>query len=235
MNHLRSNIDFLLKKHRTNAHELDEKNIGVKQSTIFRILNGITKDPRRATLEPIAKWANVPLNDLFDIDLSVASNESKRDGVPIGQVQDLFGREKVLVPFYADISGSCGGGRLVEAYEKTSEYKEIGKDILRDYGVSVANIKAFPAEGGSMSPAIMPGAVVYVDISRQRIIDGKIYAICHGGLFKFKQLYNLPMQGIRMVSTNSEEYPEEKLTRDEAISQEFEVVGYAFYVENRLP
>lgn len=163
------------------------------------------------------------------------SEERKKDGIPIDQVRDLSGREKVLVPFYPHIAGSCGGGRLVEAYEKTSEYKEIGKDILNDYGVSPADVKAFPAEGNSMMPVIMPNAIVYVDIGKQRIVDGKIYAICHGGLFKFKQLYNLPKQGIRMVSTNFEEYPEEKLSREELIDQEFEVVGYAFYIEGRLP
>ena len=50
------------------------------------------------------------------------------------------------------------------------------------------------------------GATVYVDIGRKNVIDGKIYAICHGGLFKFKYLYRMPMGGIRIVSANSDEY-----------------------------
>lgn len=69
MNHLIKNINYLLTKHKTNPNDLEEKNPDIKQSTFFRILNGITKDPRRSTLEPFAKWANVSVNDLFDVDL----------------------------------------------------------------------------------------------------------------------------------------------------------------------
>ena len=86
-----------------------------------------------------------------------------------------------------------------------------------------------------MTPVINDGATVYVDIGRKNVIDGKIYAICHGGLFKFKYLYRMPMGGIRIVSANSDEYKEEVLTQQEIIDQEFEVVAYAFNVQNSLP
>lgn len=86
-----------------------------------------------------------------------------------------------------------------------------------------------------MTPVINDGATVYVDTGRTNIVDGKIYAICHGGLFKFKYLYRMPMGGIRIVSANSDEYKEEVLTQQEIIDQEFEVIAYAFNVQNSLP
>lgn len=70
MSYLISNIEFLLSKHKTNPNELEQKNPKIKQSTIFRIQTGATKDPRRSTLEPFAEWAGVSVSDLFDKDLS---------------------------------------------------------------------------------------------------------------------------------------------------------------------
>ena len=43
------------------------------------------------------------------------------------------------------------------------------------------------------------------------------------------------MGGVRIVSENKEEYPEEVLTAQEMIDQEFCVVAYAFNVQNPLP
>ncbi len=70
MNYLKSNIEFFLNKRKTNPNELEQKNPRIKQSTIFRIQTGATKDPRRSTLEPFAEWAGVTVSDLFDKDLS---------------------------------------------------------------------------------------------------------------------------------------------------------------------
>ena len=72
-----------------------------------------------------------------------------------------------------------------------------------------------------MSPIINNGATVYVDTGRTQIVDGKIYAINHGGLFKFKFLYRMPKGGVRIVSANAEEYPEEILTAEDIMDQEF--------------
>lgn len=70
MNFLVSNIEYLLNKYKTNPNDLEQKNPRIKQSTIFRIQSGATKDPRRSTLEPFAEWAGVTVSDLFDRDLS---------------------------------------------------------------------------------------------------------------------------------------------------------------------
>ena len=68
MSYIRSNIDYFLDKHRTNPNDLEQKNPRIKQSTLFRIQSGATKDPRRSTLEPFAEWAGVSVSDLFEKD-----------------------------------------------------------------------------------------------------------------------------------------------------------------------
>lgn len=111
----------------------------------------------------------------------------------------------------------------------------LSKATLRQYGVDPSNAYALTAFGNSMSPVINNGATVYVDVGRTSIVDGKIYAINHGGLFKFKYLYRLPKGGVKIVSENKEEYPDEYLTAEDIMEQEFCVVAYAFNVQNSLP
>lgn len=78
MSYLQSNVEYILKKRNTNPNDLEQKHPEIKQSTLFRIANGITKNPRWSTLEPFAKWAGVLVSDLIEKDLRQAI-----DGVQI--------------------------------------------------------------------------------------------------------------------------------------------------------
>ncbi|MBF7691472.1 MULTISPECIES: helix-turn-helix transcriptional regulator [Acinetobacter] len=143
--------------------------------------------------------------------------------------------DEVEIPFYKDVLVSCGHGTFSEIVGHETRKLRLSKSTLRRYGVSECNAYALTAFGDSMSPIINSGAIVYVDVGRTNITDGKIYAISHGGLFKFKFLYRMPKGGVRIVSANKEEYPEESLTAEEIMDQEFCVVAYAFNVQNPLP
>ena len=143
--------------------------------------------------------------------------------------------DEVEIPFYKDVLVSCGSGSLAEILVSESRKLRLSTSTLRRYGVEPANALALTAFGNSMTPVINDGATVYVDTGRTNIVDGKIYAVCHGGLFKFKYLYRMPKGGVRIVSANSDEYKEEVLTQQEIIDQEFEVIAYAFNVQNSLP
>lgn len=143
--------------------------------------------------------------------------------------------DEVEIPFYKDVLISCGSGCLTEIIGKETRKLRLSKSTLRQYGVENSNAYALTAFGDSMSPIINNGATVYVDVGRTSIVDGKIYAINHGGLFKFKYLYRMPKGGVRIVSANKDEYPEEVLTAEDVLNQEFEVVAYAFNVQNPLP
>lgn len=143
--------------------------------------------------------------------------------------------DEVEIPFYKEVLVSCGQGSSVEIVGKETRKIRLSKTTLRQYGVESSNAYAVTAFGDSMTPVINSGATVYVDMGRTNITDGKIYAINHGGLFKFKYLYRMPKGGVRIVSANKEEYPEEILTMDDIMEQEFFVVAYAFNVQNPLP
>ena len=102
MSYLISNIDFFLTKHKTNPNELEQKNPKIKQSTIFRIQTGATKDPRRSTLEPFAEWAGVSVSDLFDKDLSKIEENKAQYRNFIGQ---KMAKQVRIIPnlnFYLD-------------------------------------------------------------------------------------------------------------------------------------
>lgn len=143
--------------------------------------------------------------------------------------------DEVEIPFYKEVLVSCGSGSLAEMVGNETRKLRLSKATLRQYGVDASNAYALTAFGNSMSPVINNGATVYVDVGRTSIVDGKVYAINHGGLFKFKYLYRMPKGGVRIVSENKDEYPEEVLTAEEIMDQEFCVVAYAFNVQNSLP
>jgi len=143
--------------------------------------------------------------------------------------------DEVEIPFYKEVLVSCGSGSLAEMVGNETRKLRLSKATLRQYGVDASNAYALTAFGNSMSPVINNGATVYVDVGRTNIVDGKVYAINHGGLFKFKYLYRMPKGGVRIVSENKDEYPEEVLTAEEIMDQEFCVVAYAFNVQNSLP
>lgn len=136
--------------------------------------------------------------------------------------------EELRIKFFEDISVFCGSESFREAIEKQSKRITVGRSALIERNISNDNCIALSAIGESMYPTIKDKDIVYIDLARKNIKDGKIFAICHGGLFKFKRLYQLPLGGVRIVSDNASEYPEERLSAQEIIDQQFEVIGWAW-------
>lgn len=58
-------------------------------------------------------------------------------------------------------------------------------------------------------PIIPNGATVAVNTLQKDIRDGDFYVICQDGLSRLKILYLLSAGNIRIVSYNSEEFPDE--------------------------
>lgn len=136
--------------------------------------------------------------------------------------------DEIEIKFYDELPISCGFGSFGEVLERDAKTLKVKKQPLLERNISKSNCAAFPASGYSMLPTIKDKDIVYVDLGRTQIKDGKVFAICHGGLFKFKRLYQLPLGGVRIVSDNTVEYPEERLTAQEIIDQQFEVIGWAW-------
>lgn len=155
MNYLRSNIEYFLEKNKTNPNDLEQKNPRIKQSTIFRIQSGATKDPRRSTLEPFAEWAGVAVSELFERDFRDNQRFNKLDNnVDISQKISISGRPVPVISWVA--AGSFSPIETVLRDAEVDEYlppiKECGKN---GYGLIVT--------GYSMSPKFEPEDRIYVN------------------------------------------------------------------------
>ena len=138
--------------------------------------------------------------------------------------------DEVEIPFFKDFSFACGSGSIGEALANEKRKLRMSKSTLRNKAIDRKNAVATSASGDSMNPTIKDGDTIHIDLGRKTIKDGKIFAVCHGGLFLAKRLYNLPLGGVRIVSDNAAEYPEIQLTAQEIIEQQFEVVGWIWQI-----
>ena len=148
MSYIRSNIDYFLEKHRTNPNDLEQKNPRIKQSTLFRIQSGATKDPRRSTLEPFAEWAGVSVSDLFEKDFRQLSKDLAFDNnVDLSKPISFEGRPVPVISWVA--AGSFSSIETVLRDAEVDEFlppiKECGKN---GYGLVVT--------GYSMTPKFEP-------------------------------------------------------------------------------
>lgn len=140
--------------------------------------------------------------------------------------------DEVEIPFFKDFSFACGAGAVGEALLSEKRRLRMSKATLRNKAIDKKNAVATTSSGDSMSPTIKDGDTIHLDLGRKTIKDGKIFAICHGGLFMAKRLYNLPMGGVRIVSDNAAEYPEIHLSAQEIIDQQFEIVGWVWQISS---
>ena len=92
--------------------------------------------------------------------------------------------------------------------------------------------------GNSMTDIIQDGATLAIDRGRTQIIDGEIYAVEHDGMLRIKYLYNRPGGGLRMRSHHATEHPDEYLTHEQRLEQNFLILGWVFWwstLNNRRP
>ena len=201
------------------------KKSGVGQSTISDLEND-KKGTSAENMESIAQALSTTTTYLItgnSLYKAADSVDATDDSTAIN-----YNKNKVVIRYFDDLPISCGEGSFGEILERNAQPLEIDLPPLRERGISTDNCIALPATGHSMYPTIKDKDIVYVDLGRKEIKDGKVFAVCHGGLFKFKRLYQLPLGGVRIVSDNAAEYPEEKLSFQEVIDQQFEVIGWAW-------
>jgi len=224
--------------HERIQQKLKEKNL--KQADIARATGkstaAVTKwlrgenIPKAENLKAIAKLLEVSDEWLLTgKNLTVLESQ---DLQPLSEWDETtpIDEDEIEIPFFQNFSFDCGSGSVGEALKAQSQALRISKATLRDLGIEKENAVATGASGDSMKPTIKDGDTIYLDLGRKTIKDGKIFAICHGGLFVAKRLYNLPMGGVRIVSDNTAEYPEVLLTAEERKEQEFEVIGWVWRI-----
>lgn len=162
------------------------------------------------------------------LDKSIEFHKKMKGISLLKEQRRLDATNEIEIRYFDEIQVSCGFGSFGEVLEKDAKSLVISKKPLQERNINPKDCVALPATGDSMYPTIKDKDIVYVDLARNSIKDGKVFAICHGGLFKFKRLYQLPLGGVRIVSDNAAEYPEERLTAQEIIDQQFEIIGWAW-------
>lgn len=116
--------------------------------------------------------------------------------------------DEVELPCFREVEFAAGDGRT-QVVENGGYTMRFPLSKLAKRGVSPDFAACATASGSSMEPTIADGSPIAIDKGTRHIIDGKIYALDHGGMLRIKRLYKLPLGRVRLVSDNSDEYPEE--------------------------
>lgn len=101
------------------------------------------------------------------------------------------------------------------------------RDAIERAGVPINKAACATLRGDSMFPRIQDGAVIGIDCSVDKIVDGEIFAFDHDGMLRVKYLYRLPYGRIRIASENAEEHPDEFLGPDDM--PYFRLIGWVFW------
>ena len=199
---------------------------GAGRATVSGWVNG-TNNPSAKHLNNLAKTLKTTtswlLTGIADMGQNLQSVEVWDDNTPLDE-------DEVEIPFFKDFGFACGSGSISEAMANETRKLRMAKSTLRNLTVEKNNAIAATASGDAMSPTIKDGDTIYVDLGRKTIKDGKIFAVCIGGLFYCKRLYNLPFGGVRIVSDNSDEFPEIQLTADQIKEQDFQITGWVWQI-----
>ena len=199
---------------------------GAGRATVSGWVNG-TNNPSAKHLNNLAKTLKTTtswlLTGIADTGQNLQSVEVWDDNTPLDE-------DEVEIPFFKDFSFACGSGLISEAMANETRKLRMSKATLRNLTIAKDNAVAATASGDSMSPTIKDGDTIHIDLGRKNIKDGKIFAVCIGGLFYCKRLYNLPFGGVRIVSDNSDEFPEIQLTADQIKEQDFQITGWVWQI-----
>ena len=137
-----------------------------------------------------------------------------------------LGEDEVELPLFQEVELSAGSG-CTQVQENRGAKLRFAKSTLRKKGIDPGHAACCFVSGDSMEPVLPDGSTVGVDTANRQIVDGKMYAIDHGGLLRVKYLYRIPGGGIRIRSANSADYPDEDVSPESM--QDFRIIGRVFW------
>jgi phage repressor protein C with HTH and peptisase S24 domain len=142
-------------------------------------------------LTPSPEICNVHCNSYTNLDRKVQQYQERLSlelGSLITDEDDLpLSTKFIKIPEY-DLKLSAGNGFDV-IHEEIKKWHLLSKEIL---GLKLHNEKGFcifTVKGESMSPTILDGAKVIVNLGQTEVIDGKIYALCKNNEIFIKRLF----------------------------------------------
>ena len=208
--------------------DLSEKT-GINYEMIRRYSKGQAK-PRNDKMKLLAQCLGVPITWLDYGEGEMTKNNYKL--APITEWDDStpLDDDEAEIPFYKDIAFACGYGAVNDDVTHETRKLRMGKRTLSNLGGLPENAFAVTARDDSMMPYVQDGDTIYIDKGRKEVKDGRIFAIRFGELCLCKRLYRLPDGGVRIVSDNAAEFPEQVATKQQISDGEFEVLGWVWSV-----
>ena len=159
-----------------------------------------------------------------DSNATMVEAEVVEDGDPLRY-------DEVWLPVFREVEFAAGDG-ATQVQESHGAQERFSLQRLARYGVRPDTAALATARGDSMASTICDGALIGIDKSDRTITDGRVYALDHGGMLRIKRLVRMPLNRVRVISDNADEYPEEVYSLADPDAPR--VIGRVFMAENPL-
>lgn len=215
---------------------------GVSPSAVTQWISGETKAPTAERLLKLARATRVSYTWIIEgkgvmkssDELADKAAAPSNDEIELLETEIIEGDEplrtdEVWLPVFREVEFAAGDGRT-QVVENHGAQERFSLSRLARSGVQPRNAALAVSRGDSMMPSIHDGATLGIDKGCRHIIDGKIFALDHDGMLRIKRLYRLPLNRVRVVSDNSDEYPEEAYSLSDPDAPQ--IIGRVFWWEN---
>lgn len=207
---------------------------GVSHVLISRLVSGNIKTTGKLSL--IAKALGVTVEQLESGNFNSEPEQKDAQSNSIGrhgltQINSWdestpLAINEVELPLFKEVELAAGHGRT-QVQESVSEKLRFAKSTLTNIGINPESAACCIISGDSMEPILPNKSTVAIDTDNKTIVDGKMYAIDHGGLLRIKFLYRLPLGGVRIRSANRDEYPDEDIKGSDL--SDLTIIGRIFW------
>lgn len=225
-------LQDLIDKTGENPNSLAAKtNVG--QSTIQRLLAGATKEPRRGTLEPIARFYGFPVEMFFQgKPIELGAQRAKKsadmtggDVVVWDKEEDLPQDDQRVWVDRWDYSCSAGDG-MIQWEIRQKAALPFTLSFFKAIGSKPENCKLLVSRGDSMEPFLFNRDMIMVDVSKTNVRDGLVYAVSFEDEPLVKQLFKQPGGALTLHSYNTR-YPDRTVSPTDM--ERLEVIGEVVY------
>lgn len=185
------------------------------------------------TLNLSIGWFDIPIGNIQDQETQITnaadSSSMNNSQSSIGLIESAnetipLDRNEVELPFYTDIRLSANNGFAEDIKNYNNQKLRFSRHSLSKNNINPAHAVCILADGNSMKPAILDGAIVGINCEDKIIRDDKLYAISHDGLLKIRVLRKKSSNRILLQSYNTNAYPAEEVNLEE-----ISIIGRIFW------
>lgn len=185
------------------------------QPQIYKFSEGLVKEPKRTTLQPIADHYGIEVEAFYDESLADVCLQklSKQDQVLIrksdtvsvsSEPQNLADENDVVIRQY-DTGGAMGGGLVLQDQPGVIKEWRVSDDWLRlnvHRVTSPKNLAIVTGFGDSMRGMFNPGDPLLVDTGVNKVDSDAVYFFRVENDGFVKRLQRIPGEGILVISEN---------------------------------